>query len=81
MATTETRTKANPFQPGQRVWLAETGIQSMLFYAENGKKWECPCTWKRVDASVVSVKGEYVWLEEDGHKSVFHFSDLSLITN
>jgi len=67
---------ANPFAVGDHVFMGRSGIESMLYYIESKRQWECPCTWLNVRGTVKEIRGNFVFLEEDGHRSAFHHRDL-----
>jgi len=69
---------SNPFKIGDIVFMRQAGLKSMIYYAEKGRKWECPCTWHGITAPITNIQGDFCTLEpETGRTSVFHRSDLA----
>lgn len=69
------------FAEGDRVYIERSSSTTMMHYAMNRGKFQCPCLWKREYGIVIKTHGNYVYCrhETEPHRvSAFFYKDVRL---
>jgi hypothetical protein len=75
-------TVEHSFVDGDRVYIDRASSTTMMYYAMNRGKFQCPCVWKHEYGIVVKIHGNYIYCrheQEPQRISAFYYRDLRLM--
>jgi len=70
------------FEKEDHVYIEKASSVTMLYYASNRGKFQCPCLWKKEYGTVIDTHGNYIYCKHDENPtriSAFYYRDVQLV--